>query len=94
MRACDGIGVPDVLRHAGLSRSSLEPRFKSVLGRTIRSEIQRVKVERVKELLLETSHPIKWVGEESGLKSPQYLNRIFREWVGMPPAASRREKTG
>lgn len=48
-----------VLAHVRLSRASLEPRMKRVLGRTIHQEIHRVRVERSKDLLAHSTMPIK-----------------------------------
>jgi len=39
------IGVPDVVRHLDVSRSTVETRLKQYLGRTIRDEIQRLRLE-------------------------------------------------
>jgi AraC-like DNA-binding protein len=51
--ACRTIQVADILEHVSMSRAALEPRFRSVLGRTLHQEVQRVRVERAKSLLAE-----------------------------------------
>lgn len=89
-RACHEVKVGDVLLHVGVSRASLEPRVKKVLGRTIHQEIRRVQVERAKELLSESRMPIKQVAQEAGFKTVQYLTRVFRAATGRTPAAFRR----
>lgn len=84
-----GIQVPDVVAHAKTSRASLEPRFKKILGRTIHQEIQRVQLDRVKELLVGTTAPIKQVAREGGFSCVQYLTRVFRAATGETPAKYR-----
>lgn len=80
--ACDGIQVADVLRHVCVSRASLEPRFKQILGRTVHQEIQRVRLSRVQELLSATDMPIKQVARQAGFRYPEYMMRVFRRATG------------
>ena len=55
-------------------------------------EIHRVRIERAKELLSDTDLPIKWIAQESGFKSPQYLTRMFRAATGATPADFRQDR--
>jgi LacI family transcriptional regulator len=80
--ACDGVQVADVLRHVCVSRASLEPRFKRILGRTLHQEIQRVRLSRVQELLAATDMPIKQIAREAGFRYPEYMMRVFRRATG------------
>ena len=80
--ACDGIQVADVLRHVCVSRASLEPRFKRILGRTVHQEIQRVRLSRVQELLAATDMPIKQIARQAGFRYPEYMMRVFRRVTG------------
>ncbi len=81
-RACERIQVMDVLRHANMSRASLEPRFKNALGRTVYQEIQRVRIERVKQLLADTDLPLKQVARRAGFLYTEYMMRVFRRATG------------
>jgi LacI family transcriptional regulator len=84
-----GLQVTDVIAHLKMSRASLEPRIKKVLGRTIHQEIQRVQLERVKELLVGSPMPIKQIAREGGFSCVQYLTRVFRTATGETPARYR-----
>jgi LacI family transcriptional regulator len=84
-----GLQVPDVTAHVRMSRASLEPRMKRVLGRTIHQEIQRVQLDRVKELLVASPLPIKQIAREGGFSCVQYLTRVFRSATGETPARYR-----
>lgn len=81
-RACDGIRVADVLKRVHASRAAMEPRFKRILGRTIHQEIQRVRLDHVKELLGTTDLPIKQIARQTGFPYPEYLMRVFRQETG------------
>jgi len=87
--ACEGLHLADVVEQVLVSRSTLAPRFKNLLGRTIYQEIRRVQVERAKELLAGTSLPIKHVAREAGFRDVQYLTRAMGALAGQTPAAYR-----
>jgi LacI family transcriptional regulator len=91
--ACRPISVAGVLRRLSVSRASLEPRFRDVLGRTIHQEIHRVRIERARMLLAETDLPIKQIARQTGFKTVQYLTRAFGRLAGEPPAAFRRRQS-
>jgi len=88
-RACEGITVYDVVRQVAVSRSTLENRFKTVMGRTIHAEIERVRIERAKELIAQTVLPLKQVAAQAGFKYVQYLTKLFRLRLGQTPGEFR-----
>ena len=92
--ACEGIHLADVVEQVLVSRSTLAPRFKSLLGRTICQEIRRVQVGRAKKLLAGTHLPIKHVAREAGFRDVQYLTRAMGKLVGQTPAVYRQEMRG
>lgn len=80
--ALDGIRVRDVVNQVPISRVSLEVRFKRTLGRTMHSEIQRVQLERVKQLLRSTDLPIREIAQRTGFKYAEYLSNLFHRLTG------------
>ncbi|MES2693276.1 MAG: helix-turn-helix transcriptional regulator [Verrucomicrobiota bacterium] len=91
--ACEGITPAEVTRKVGCARSTLELRFRQALGRTIFSEIRRVRVTRAEQLVRETVVPLKQVAGRCGFRSVQHMTTIFREHVGKTPAKLRRESS-
>lgn len=87
--ACDGIKVQDVAQVVALSRSQLDRRFKSVVGRTIHDEIRRVRLDQAQRLIRETSLPLKQIALRCGFRTVQHLTQLFREFVGFPPGTYR-----
>lgn len=87
--ACRGIHATDVLRHVGSSRASLEPRIRQILRRSIHQEIERVRMERVKELLATTNLEIKQVAQRTGFRYVSYLTRVCQRVLGETPARYR-----
>jgi LacI family transcriptional regulator len=83
------VSVADVAGEVAVSRRHLERRFRDTIGRTILQEIQLVRLEQAKRLLLETTHPIAVVAEMSGFGSCSYFNQFFHERMGMTPRSFR-----
>lgn len=90
--AFDGINVADVVRTVRLSRRVLESRFQKILGRTPHAEINRLKLERIKELLSETELPLAEIARRTGFEHDEYMSVFFRKATGIPPGEFRRAR--
>ncbi len=88
-RACDGIGVSDVVRAVQTSRSTLERKFKSLIGRTVHDEIQRIRLEHVARLLAISELTIKQVAAQNGFAHVPYMTTLFRRRYGCTPGQYR-----
>ena len=84
------IHVADVAREATLSRRQLERRFREALNRSVLDEIVRCRIDRARRLLMETDLTLPQVAFASGFRSASYLNVVFHQRVGVPPARFRR----
>jgi LacI family transcriptional regulator, galactose operon repressor len=80
-----GVSVDRVADEVAMSRRSLEKRFRETIGRTILEEVQLVRLERAKRLLLDTTYPISKVAEISGFGSTGYFIQFFQKRVGKTP---------
>lgn len=90
-RACEGIDVSDLLKAVPMSRSTLERRFAKVIGHSPKDEIMRVRINRAKQLLAETSFPVEMISEKIGFERSEYLSRIFKKKVGITPLHFRKQ---
>ncbi len=88
--ACGPIKVHHVLKTVKLSRTNLETRFRSVVGRSVHAEIGRVRVEAARRLLTTTSVPIKEVAQRVGVSSVQYFTVMIRSATGQTPGQLRK----
>jgi LacI family transcriptional regulator len=79
------ISVDQVADEVAMSRRSLEKRFRDTIGRTILDEIQLVRLDRAKRLLLETTYPISQIADISGFGSTGYFIQFFHKRVGKTP---------
>lgn len=89
LKASANIRVADVLDHIDLSRRAFEHRFKKLLGVTPHEEIQRVRMNRVKELLRDTDLTVPQIAERLGFEHAEYLGAAFKREVGMSPGKYR-----
>ncbi|QDT63141.1 XylR family transcriptional regulator [Calycomorphotria hydatis] len=88
-RACDGLRVDDILSEVPVSRSSLERGFRKLLGRSPNEEIVRVRLERSRELLLDTSLTLDDIARKTGFVTPQYFSNVFKKSFRESPGAYR-----
>jgi LacI family transcriptional regulator len=83
--------VRDVMKAVQMSRRLLEIRFAAAVGRTVHQEIVRLRVERAKQLLLETDWSMAQISAACGIALPSQFSYVFRRAVGMPPLQFRKK---
>lgn len=84
-RSREGIDVSDLLREIPVSRRVLEAKFRKLVGRTPHAEIMRVRLQRVRQLLVETDLAIGEIAARSGFRHAEYLTVVFRRELGTTP---------
>lgn len=89
--ACERITVERVLDAVPASRRTLEKRFRELLGRTPKEEIERVRMDRAKALLADTEQTVTQIAYQTGYHKPPYFSSSFRRIVGMTPIEYRRQ---
>ncbi len=87
------IGVDDVKSRLGVSRSTLERRFRSALGRSPHEEIGRARLRRVQALLSETDWPLARIAEAAGFEHPEYMMVRFKRATGLTPSQWRDKRS-
>lgn len=84
------LAVREILRTVPVSRRALELKFRSVLDRSPLQEIQRVRIERARRLLLETDLAMPEVARRAGFGGAIQLSATFKKVTGQPPSALRK----
>ena len=87
------ISVEDVMREVPLSRRQLERRFRDALGRSILDEIQKCRVDRARQLLVDTELTLPQIALASGFASASYFSVVFSRSAGMTPGEFRERFT-
>ena len=88
--ACRGIQVRDVLAQTKHSPSTLERRVKALFGRSVKSEITRVRLETAKLLLQETNLRVAQIASRTGFNEAKYFCEVFRSVEGVTPTTFRK----
>lgn len=81
--------VEQIAKAAGYSKYHFIRLFKKATGMTPWNYVLHLKVDKAKDLLLESEHSIKEISVLVGFKSPLYFSRIFKQFTGSSPKAFR-----
>ena len=87
--AMRGIKVSDVGRALGISKSTLDARFKKSLSFSIHAAIRRARMDRVRALVSGTTLPLKQIAATSGFRSVQHMTTLFKKSFAQSPARYR-----
>ena len=84
------IQVVDVVNATCLSRRELEKRFKKFLKKTIKHEIERLRIELIKKRLLSSNQSIHQIASEFDFIDPEHFSRYFKNATDQTPLEFRR----
>lgn len=87
--ACEDIDVNQIIKHVPMSRSVLQRRFRMLLNRSVHDEIIRCRLQKAIGLLSESDLAIAQIAEYTGFKYQQYMNEVFKKYLGESPAMLR-----
>jgi LacI family transcriptional regulator len=77
------ICVKDLVKVAGMSRRGLHKAFLLELQRTPGQELQRVRIERAKKLLAQTSQKVETIAHDCGYQSINSFCVAFKRATGV-----------
>ena len=83
--------IAAMLKSIGTTPPTLAFHLKEKLGRTAIEEVRRRRIQRAKQLLVETELSIAKIAKKSGFTSPVRLNHVFLEFAKIPPGEYRRQ---
>ena len=86
------VRTSEVVNAACISRRELEKRFKKTLKRTIKGELDRLRIEWIKKKLLNSNEPVYRIAESLTFTDPEHFARFFKNATGQTPAAYRKER--
>jgi LacI family transcriptional regulator len=87
--ACEGISVGSIARRLAMSRTTLDRHFHRNLGRSVKAEIDRLRVERAKQLLDDTEYKVSTIAEMTGYGVSPHFITAFKRLTGMTPGEYR-----
>jgi LacI family transcriptional regulator len=81
--------MAEVVASAGVSRRTLDDRFKRIVGRSVSAELWRIRFAHARRLLREGNLSILNVALSSGFLSAQAFATMFRNRYGISPTQFR-----
>lgn len=89
-RCAQPISVEDVLDALGVSRRTLENRLKHAIGLTPHAAISRARVERARNMLVQTKHSTDEIAQRCGFSNSNQFFIVFKRLTGLTPGTYRR----
>jgi YesN/AraC family two-component response regulator len=83
------IRLDDVATAVFLSPNYFSSLFRKITGHTFSTYLMKLRVQAARDLLKQTSIPIKEIVYQVGFEDYNYFNRTFKKIEGMPPARFR-----
>jgi LacI family transcriptional regulator len=84
--------LDNVARYAGLSRSVLQRRFRTLLNRTVLDEITDARIHKALDMLRGTGLSVEDIAEKCGFGYAQNMGRIFRKYLHASPKHYRNKR--
>ena len=81
--------LAELSKYAGLSRRHIERLFQSNLGRSPARYYLEIRLERARNLLIQSSMPVVEVAVACGFVSASHFSKCFREMYGRSPQMER-----
>ena len=91
--AYEGISSADALTAFKCSRRMAEMRFRKIIGRSILDEIQSVRLEKAKSLLVNSNLDMAAIANFCGFSAAKAFWKFFRQKTGFSPSRWRASKT-
>ncbi|MEF3313228.1 helix-turn-helix domain-containing protein [Paenibacillus sp. GYB004] len=87
----DGLTLTELSERFGMSVSYFSVQMKRYTGESFVQFLNRIRVEKAKDLLLQPGLKVYEAAEQSGFETLQYFNKVFRRFAGMTPGEYRRQ---
>ncbi len=87
--ANEKFGPDELVKEAGMSRSNLNRKLRSISNQNISQFIREIRLKKGKELLLNGDLTIAEISYRVGFGSPTYFNNCFHEYFGVAPGELR-----
>ena len=88
--AREPLSVEDVANAANVSKRTLSRRFDTHVGKSVLTEINRIRTQLIKQELVDTEQPISEVASACGFTSTSHFNVFFRKATNMTPGEYRK----
>ncbi len=88
-RAADGLTVKELLKQVPVTRQWLDVQLKEMVGQTASQLMRKIRLDRIRDLLVNTDLSIKQIATICGFSCAENLIRFFRDAYDSPPSVYR-----
>jgi two-component system response regulator YesN len=89
----ESLGMREVANRIHLNPSYFSALFKEQTGLTFSEYVTRSRLQRAKELLLQTRLPVADISDRVGYQTAKYFIKLFKEYEGKSPSQYRKDMT-
>lgn len=90
----DDVQTEQLMQRSGLTRRTLNRRFKEATGMSPNVYIQKLRLSQASELLKNTDLSIYEIALQTGYSDPEYFSRIFKKQYQLTPSDFKRSVRG
>jgi TolB-like protein/AraC-like DNA-binding protein/Tfp pilus assembly protein PilF len=91
--ANENFGVAELAKEAGMSRSNLHRKLRSITHRPVSQFIREIRLQHAMELLQQNAGTSAEIAYKVGFGSSTYFNKCFHEYYGCPPGEIRKRES-
>jgi len=91
--ACGHLNLKDLAARLSLSQVQFTRRFVRAFRQKPFQIVNRLRMDKAKRLLLESSLSLAEIAPRCGYQNEYYLSRVFKAQVGVSPSDYRRSRT-
>lgn len=88
----DSFGIKKLCQILDLSRMQIHRKIKQTTNLSISIFIQKIRLEKSKNLLLQTEKTIRQIAFEVGFNNPAYYSKLFKKHYKMQPRQMRKKR--
>ena len=85
----ESFGCPELCDALQMSRSQVHRKLIAELNLSTSEFIKQIRLEKAKDLLMKTNHPISEIAYKVGYSDANYFSRSFSKIYGIPPSQCR-----
>lgn len=85
------LNTDEIARQFGISKTQLYYIFKEVSGTTVSEYLADYRIAQAKHLLINTTHPVEMISQETGYGNLSSFSRVFKAKAGLSPLQYRKK---
>jgi len=85
----DKVSPDDLAIEVSLTKEKLQAGFQQKTNFTLHEYILQVRIEKAKQILIDSNNPVKLIARKTGFKNNSHFSRVFKKLTGQSPVSYR-----